>query len=94
MPGVAAFLVALAGLVGQSPAGPARPLGAHFRSTPYVGALVRAKARPSNLRSCSAQRSQSGPVERKVLPVACEQPPRSHLTLPPSAIVLNPLVGG
>ncbi|MGZ4401039.1 MAG: hypothetical protein ACXVYM_09225 [Gaiellaceae bacterium] len=29
--------------------------------------------------SCSAQREHAGTLERKLLPVACEQPPRSQL---------------
>jgi hypothetical protein len=94
MPGVAAFLVALAALAGQSPAGAAGPLGVHLVGAPHVRIVVVPRARPARLRSCSAQRSQPGPLERKILPVACEQPPRSRVTLPPSAMVLAPLVGG
>ncbi len=94
MPGVAAFLVALAALSGQPYTGSGQPLAVRFRSTPHVKILVVPRARPSRLRSCSAQRSRPDAVERKILPVACEQPPRSRITLPPSALVLAPLVGG
>jgi hypothetical protein len=94
MPGVAAFLVALTALAAQSPAGTTGSPGVHFRSAPHVRVLVLPKTRAARLHSCSAQRSQPGPLERKILPVACEQPPRSHVSLPPGALVLAPLVGG
>jgi len=94
MPGVAAFLVALTAFAGQSPTGTARPLSLRGHDVSHVKILVVPKTRPSRLRSCSAQRSQPGAFERKLLPVACEQPPRSQVALPPSALVLAPLLGG
>jgi hypothetical protein len=94
MLGAAALLVTLTALAGQPPAGAWHPVSVHVRSTPDVKVLVVPEARASRLRSCSAQRSQPGTFERKLLPVACEQPPRSQLTPPPNGIVLFPLVGG
>ena len=94
MLGAAGLLVTVTALAGQSPTGAWQPLSVHVRSTPDAQVLVVPGARASRLRSCSAQRSQPGTFERKLLPVACEQPPRSQLIPPPSGVVLFPLVGG
>jgi hypothetical protein len=94
MPGLAAFLVTLSALAGQLQTGAARPPSVHFRGTPHVKIVVVPITRASRIRSCSAQRSQPGTLERKILPVACEQPPRSQVGLAPSPAVLVPLLGG
>jgi hypothetical protein len=91
--GVAAFAAALVAAFG-------RPV-----TVPHVGKLVVLygpriplvvlPGDAQRLRSCHAQRSRPSAVERRVLPVACEQPPRSQVTLPNGATgALSPLLGG
>ena len=86
MLGVAALLAAFSAAIAQ-PQG----LGVHRLTTlailpaPHTQVLVLPAARRSRLHSCSVQRSRPNGVERKVLPVACEQPPRSSVNMPNAA---------
>jgi hypothetical protein len=91
--GVAAFVAALALAAGQPAAtGPATALS--VLAAPHVRVLVLPAAERARVKSCAAQRSQSNGVERNVLPVACEQPPRSSVNVPNGATGgLSPLLG-
>jgi hypothetical protein len=78
---VAAFVAALAPQAGQPAA-----LAAHAVMPPPAHIVVLkisgAKA-DKRTRTCNARGSQknANPVERKLAPVACEQPPRSKVIL-------------
>ena len=85
MPGAAAFLAALAAALG-TPSGHAAPTAATLAArAPHVRVVVLPASHPSRLRSCSTTQAQPTATGRKILPVACEQPPRSNVTLPNAA---------
>lgn len=96
MTGVAALLAALSTAIAQ-PQG----LGVQRLATfailraPHTQVLVLPAARRPRLHSCSVQRSKTSGVARKVLPVACEQPPRSSVNVPNAATGgLSSFLGG
>ncbi|HKI93459.1 MAG TPA: hypothetical protein VJ986_14245 [Gaiellaceae bacterium] len=96
MLGVAALLAAFSAALAQPPVGGVRPLTT-FAVLPasHVRIVVLPAARLTKLHSCSVQRSRPNGVERKVLPVACEQPPRSSVNVPNGATGgISPLLGG
>ena len=85
MPGAAAFLAALLAALGHHPAHAVATRAALTRAAPHVQIIVLPAARSSKLRSCSTTQSQPTATGRKIVPVACEQPPRSNVTLPNAA---------
>jgi hypothetical protein len=95
MLGVAALAAALASALAQPGGLVSRPGAALVTRPAAPPVLLVPRDRASRRRTCSAQRSQPGAGERKVLPVACEQPPRSNVTLPNAASGgLSSLLGG
>ncbi len=92
MHGLAALAAALTAAVAQ-PTGLVSQPGALLRGrTPLPAVLVLPATRRAEPRSCSTQPAVAG---RKFLPVACEQPPRSSVTLPNLASGgLSALLGG
>ncbi len=72
------LLLALAPAAGATrpPLAPSMP-AASSRLSP----LQLARAGRKQTASCSAHREHAGSLERKLLPVACEQPPRSQLKI-------------
>jgi hypothetical protein len=66
---VAAFLVAVPAASASVPS----PIAA-VRAT-HIVHVARVARRSGSVRSCSAQRAHASATERRVLPVACEQPP-------------------
>jgi len=86
MIGVAALLAAFSTVFAPPRAGGVQRLSLlSVLRVQHVPVLVLPAARRSRLHSCSVQRSQPNGVERKVLPVACEQPPRSSVNAPNAA---------
>jgi|GEM_PF-7101666 hypothetical protein len=92
MHGLAALAAALAAAVAPAPGLAPRP-GALLLRTPRMIPVLPVERR-SHLRTCSAQHSAPTIGGRRVLPVACEQPPRSSVTLPNLAGGLSSLLGG
>jgi hypothetical protein len=84
MPGAAAFLAALLAALGH-PAPHSTVV--RLALVPQAAHLQVAKpvSRPSRTHSCSTTQAQSDAAVRKLLPVACEQPPRANVALPNAA---------
>jgi len=82
---VAAFLSALLAAIFGQTAGhaPAAHALVAVAKAPHV--LVVPTARSTRVRACSTAQQQQNATARKVLPVACEEPPRSQVTLPNAA---------
>lgn len=95
MPGAAAFFAAFLAAFGNPAAHATAARTAVVAKTPHVRIAVAAAPRSSRVHSCSTTKAQPTATGRKVLPVACEQPPRSNLTLPNAATGgLSALLGG
>jgi hypothetical protein len=76
-------------------AGISAPLGSAMSSPPVgLNGIRIVKVKPNKQeKSCSVQsrkRTGAGKVARKILPVACEQPPRSNLLDAGIVILLAP----
>jgi len=78
--GVVAAVLLLAPAAGATrpPLAPSIPALALLRG---AHALKLTGSEQKQLASCSAHRARAGSVERKLQPVACEQPPRSQLKI-------------
>jgi hypothetical protein len=94
MPGLAALAAALTAALAQPTGLVPRPGAALPLVTPPP-LLALPVTRRSRLRACTARSSRPTVAGRRLLPVACEQPPRSNVTLPNGATgALSSLLGG
>ena len=99
MHALAVLLSAAVAAVAPAAAGKRPPLTpAALAPVPIRIVRIAPSSAAHSRRSCTANgpRSKSNRAERNLAPVACEQPPRSHLNLPGLAIpaALAGLTGG
>jgi len=82
MAGIAALLASVA-FFAHSPMWGVHPTASlQILRTPHVQILIVPLSRTGTKRtSCKADSSQASGFERKLLPVACEQPPRTKVNL-------------
>jgi hypothetical protein len=92
MHGLAALAAALSAAVAPAPGLVARP-GALLERMPRLTIRVLPVERRSGPRSCSAQHHAPTIGGRRLLPVACEQPPRSSVNVPNLAGGISSLLG-